>query len=1458
MTTRPPTSSGTRQSTAEPAPSLSDLHFWLNGHAVTLTDVNPAVLLVDYLRSAPVGLTGTKIGCKQGGCGACTVLLSQFDAATRQVSHRSVNACMRPLASLDGAAVTTVEGMGSVSHAVSPVQYALAKNNGTQCGYCTPGMVMSAHGCLAARGVESLAFDTRTDRVEPADPGLARLPTRAEWQQRFDGNICRCTGYRPILFGLEKGFARDWTPADAKGSMRCMVDPAEKVALSQTITPPFPPALKVRPRPVHYARGGYTWDRAASLADLKRLLRKYPAEPDRKLVFGNTSVGVYDRYTENPHHLIDIAHVAELRATRATARGLRVGAAVTYNDFLDLLDARIADAQGRHLAQVAGLTALRYLAGRTAGAIVRDAASLGGNTMLVLRHINDGVPFPSDLFTALAAAGTRVHTWNGIEDRTQAHDLLAFADHYATSGAVRDQCLLLGYDIPHAPPGTFSQTYKTALREVNAHAIVNAGFQLRFDTAGCVEHVRLVMGGLAPCAVALESVEAALRGKPWTWATGAAAQAALNTEIDALFARHAQRFAGLPFEGFTNAYRRQLAASFLYKFFVEVAQAVAPDILTPDILSAATRTQRGVSAGTQSYASNPALAPVNQPYVKLDAFLQASGEALYPQDQPLPQRGLEAAYAFSTRARAKFHYRLPGRRGAATAADVLEHLQAVFPGIMDYLTEADMPRYKGKSSNNQGLAKDQPVFAPKRADGHSYEVQTDGQSLGLVLATESTVALDAAHYLSHQLVAYTDERRPLLGIAQAVAAGSVFADFPPGAPWMSHVWQVIRPGTRDGWQQAGGDGAHGVVDGLSCRFVSGGQSVGGQVHFYMETQTCQAVPGEEGRMVLRASTQDADQVQAAVAGVLGLPMNLVDVRIKRIGGGYGGKCNPPVFVAIAAALAARKHQRAIRLAVKREVDSAMFGHRHPAQGQFTVAIGDGSDNPANKGRLVGLQNDFYLDGGWSYDCSMIVSDCLQLRVDSAYFVPNYGTTSDVCRTNTASNTAFRTMGMIQGVLMQEEAIERAAHAIGMRPEDVRAMNLYRAGQQTPFGQVLPGCYIGDVFEHTRKTYRFDERLAAVNTFNAANRWRKRGLSLIPVKYGSGFNLPMLEQAGAQIEVFDQDGSVLLRTGGVEMGQGLNTKVALVAAYYLGVSPQLVRVAELDTAVVPNPSASGASTGSSFNAAAVAKCAQDLCARLIAFCVHHNTRHPPPTPQLAYPDSPGQPWPPGAWAQAVAAAQRSRVNLSSQQRVAIPGGSRLDGSGLFFHDAPPPNKPTSADELNYNFTGYTYSAAIAEVEIDVLTGETAVLQADIVYDMGLSQNPAIDVGQVEGAFVQGIGYVMYEERVYQPEGTPLPPGVLNTTNTWNYKPPAVTSIPLQMNVELYQHPSHPGTLSPDNPVRSSKEVGEPPMTLAATVFFAIKHAVHAARADAGDAGWFDLPVPATVQRVAQACRAGATP
>ena len=483
-------------------------------------------------------------------------------------------------------------------------------------------------------------------------------------------------------------------------------------------------------------------------------------------------------------------------------------------------------------------------------------------------------------------------------------------------------------------------------------------------------------------------------------------------------------------------------------------------------------------------------------------------------------------------------------------------------------------------------------------------------------------------------------------------------------------------------------------------------------------------------------------------------------------------------------------------------------------------------------------------------------DCIQLRADSAYWVPNYQTSGDVCRTNTASNGAMRSMGLIQGMLVQEDGIERAAHAIGLRPEEVREKNLYRMGQLTPYGQVLDYCYLDAVWARMKKNADFAARAEAVERWNAANRWKKRGISMIPVKYGSGYNAPFLEQAGAMIEIYAQDGTVLVRQGGVEIGQGLQVKVAQVVARELNVPLSMIEIADTDTQVVPNPVSTGASTGSSFNAAAAKEACGELRRRLQQYCMGLLDEHGPAWCKdkgidfWNYPEGWRAPQPPNGlptiWTRIISMANQDRVNLSAQVRFQQQGGTTLD-SGLIFK---PEVVAAGVQEPVYQFTGYTYSAACTEVEIDVLTGETTVLRADVLYDMGKSLNSAVDIGQVEGAYIQGLGYVLSEEVLLQPDGASR--GALNSDNTWRYKIPASTSIPIEFHVDLFPRSDAPEV--PENPydLYSSKEVGEPPLVLAITAFFAVKHAVLAARRDRGHDEWFPLAAPATVQRVREAC------
>jgi xanthine dehydrogenase/oxidase len=562
-------------------------------------------------------------------------------------------------------------------------------------------------------------------------------------------------------------------------------------------------------------------------------------------------------------------------------------------------------------------------------------------------------------------------------------------------------------------------------------------------------------------------------------------------------------------------------------------------------------------------------------------------------------------------------------------------------------------------------------------------------------------------------------------------------------------------------------------------------------------------------------------------------------------------------VAAAAALAAKQTQLPVRVALTREQDSAMFGKRHPYYAQWQIAIDPGQANPARKGIIRGLVNRMWGDGGAFYDCSFVVSDCIMTRADSAYRIDNWQAQIDVCRTNTAPSTAMRSFGDIQSKIMFESAVEDAALSIGMRPEEVRGLNLYQRGDVTPFGQSQPYCYMRDVWAYLKEKCGYERQLAEVQAFNEANRWRKRGLAMMPVKYASGYNLTMLEQSAAVASIYKGDGSVVINQSGVESGQGLLTQVQQVAAYVLNLPLDMVDVRDPTTAVIPNPSSTGASSGTTYAAEATKRVCEKVRSRLTEFgyqllkdngdewCRQQgvdfwnygvagwSTVLPPGTPGAT-----GK----LVWQNLVSHAYDQRISLVAAITEAMPGGE-LPATGITFKPAGQQpiipgyvSKGTGSEEVD-QFMGFTYSAACSVVEVDILTG--------------WSLNPALDVGQVEGAFVQGIGYLMSEKLEVEPSGPDA--GRLNTLNTWEYKLPATTSIPLEFNVHLF--PRSLVTDVPDSPFErpfSSKEVGEPPLVLSATVFFAIKDAVRASRIERGLDPLFAMDAPATVQEVSRAC------
>ncbi len=1499
--------------------------FFLNGQKVTIADPAPDLLLIDYLRSPDVALAGPKKPCGQGGCGGCTVILSQWNEKEKAPEHRAINSCLRPVCALGGLVVTTVEGTGGVrqpnpefllhsatssragapvsapdapgivaaakeagekrdevneaiddAHAgkklkaavalvddvaehptelshlgMNPVAYQLALNNGTQCGYCSVGFVMNMS-----------EFITNNPKA-----------TKKEIEEAFDGNLCRCTGYRSILTGM-KTFASNWTKEDEANRMKCLPDDGCAAQLPGKVEIPFPPEARGPAQPVSSDAGGQEWQTPQTLAELARILT-VNRDKRVRLVHGNTSYGIYTAEFPTTQLFVDIRLISELYGDRARADELTIGAGNTYNDLITIAAGQM---KVRKLDETTPLGAIDFMARRTAGRIVRNAASLAGNTMLVLKHIaaGTGEPFPSDLFTTLCALEVPISflELEGGTFRSHTAPASELVDAVVKDPTLADRIVLTHYRLPLGGAQESVLAQKVALRDVNAHSIVNSTTRFVFEGKQTVEKVSLVFGGIAPFPWHATKTEAAIAGRKLELKQVGALAKILEKEVRAELKRWEPRMAGLPNEGFTDEYRAQLAVSFLYKAIVNAllkqGVPVPSDVVSSGII---TWGRWPASDGRQFYRTQEYKKPVGQPYIKITAMYQTSGQLHYTQELPVPPQAVNGAFVQSRRALANFKFVLPGGSKAVSPAVLRRHLSDYDEAFVDLVTADNITQ---GGINLQGMALDQPLYAQPM-------VNYVGQSIALVLATTEQDAIRLATYVAETCVGYDPVNwpapwnKPILELSEAIRLGSIFPDTPASAPYVAHIWKITRPGSRFGWVREKDplDRAVAVrqvdLDGNACNVVENTQLNGGQVHFYMETQACIATPIDEGRFQIRPSTQSPMEMHQTTAMALGMQYNHIEVEVAPVGGGFGGKTEQARFVTGATAVAAKATKRPVRVALPREEDSAMVGKRHAYYGQYQIAVDRGEHRPEDKGLLRGLHAKLWGDGGAFYDCSFIVSNCVQMRTDNAYQIANFETQIDVCRTNTAPSTAFRSFGDVQGKNIIENAIDDAAFSVGLLPEDLREKNLYDRGDVTPFGQALSYCYIKQVWQYLKEKSNYAVKRTEVDEFNRKNKWRKRGLAMMPVKYGSGYNLKQLEQAAAIVVVNQGDGSIVVHHGGVEIGQGLATQVLQVAAYVLNVPMTMIFVDGVDTSITPNPTSTGASTGTPYSCEAVKQTCEVLRERLTEFgyrMLKENGNDWCKQQGIDFWNYGEQGWaatvtvqgrPLLIWQNLVQVAYQKRVNLLATFSAKIRGGGTPVPAMTFKPQDQQPNIPGIKRDPTAplgggvdSFVGFTYSAALSVAEVDILTGEVKIISSDLVYDMGWSMNPAIDIGQVEGAFVQGVGYLLTEKLVFQPDGDDQ--GRLNTTNTWRYKIPATTTIPLELNVYLF--PRNLATVKniPDDPhdIFSAKEVGEPPLVLANSVFLAVKAAIRASRLERGLPGLFRFDAPATVQEVRRAC------
>lgn len=1326
---------------------------YVNGVRRVLPDGFAHLTLLEYLRD--VGLTGTKLGCGEGGCGACTVMVSYYDKQVKKCVHCAINACLAPLYSVEGMHVITVEGVGNHRQGLHPVQESLARSHGSQCGFCTPGFIMSMYALLRSSHTP---------------------PTEDQIEESLAGNLCRCTGYRPIVdafrvfaktndqaytdrssLSLEGGeficpstgkpcsCGSNTVGKDASKQMICS-DRYGPVSYSEidgsTYTDKeliFPPELLLRK--LTYLRlsgsGGLKWYRPLRLQHVLELKAKHP---DAKLITGNTEVGIEMRLKGIQYKvLISVTHIPELNMLSVTADGLEIGAAVRLSElmkfFRKVMTERVAYESSSCKAFV---EQIKWFAGTQ----IKNVASIGGN-------ICTASPI-SDLNPLWMAAGAKFRI---IDCKGNIRTVLAenFFLGYRKVDLESSE-ILLSIFLPWTRPFEYVKEFKQAHRRDDDIAIVNAGMRVCLeekDEKWLVSSASIVYGGVAPLSLSASKTKDFLLGKSWNQELLQGALKVLEKEI--LLKENAP--------GGMVEFRKSLILSFFFKFFLWVShQMDGKKFFTERVplshLSAVQTFHRPSVIGSQDYEIRKHGTSVGSPEVHLSARLQVTGEAEYTDDSPMPPNGLHAALVLSR----KPHARLLSIDDSGAKSS---------PGFAGFFVANDVP---GDNMCGPVIA-DEEVFA-------SEFITCVGQVIGVVVADTHENAKIAARKVH---VEY-EELPAVLSIQDALKSKS----FHP------NTQKCLRKGDVELCFQSG-----------QCdEIIEGEVHVGGQEHFYLEPQSSYVWTMDGGNEVhMISSTQAPQKHQKYVSHVLNLPMSKVVCKTKRIGGGFGGKETRSALIAAVASVPSYLLNRPVKITLDRDIDMMISGQRHSFLGKYKVGF-------TNAGKVLALDLEIYNNAGNSLDLSLAVLERAMFHSDNVYEIPNVRIKGGVCFTNFPSNTAFRGFGGPQGMLIAENWIQRIAVKLKKSPEEIREINFQGEGSVLHYGQQLKHCTLTRLWNELKSSSNFFKARKEVDQFNLQNRWKKRGISMIPTKFGISFTTKLMNQAGALVQVYT-DGTVLVTHGGVEMGQGLHTKVAQIAASSFNIPLHSVFISETSTDKVPNASPTAASASSDMYGAAVLDACEQIKARMEPIASKHSF---------------------DSFAELVNACYMERIDLSAHGFYITPdiGFDWKTGKG---------------DPFKY----FTYGAAFAEVEIDTLTGDFHTRTANVFLDLGFSINPAIDVGQIEGAFIQGLGWVALEELKWGDAAHKwIPPGCLYTCGPGSYKIPSMNDVPFKFDVSLLK--GAPNV----NAIHSSKAVGEPPFFLASAVFFAIKDAIIAARAEMGSNEWFPLDNPATPERIRMAC------
>ncbi|XP_064622319.1 xanthine dehydrogenase/oxidase-like [Lineus longissimus] len=1303
--------------------AYSHLVFFLNGKKVTEENVDPETTLVEYLRDC-AGLRGTKVGCGAGGCGACTVMVSTYEKSTKKIRHYAAVSCILPLVTLHNKAVTTVEGVGSIKTKLHPVQERIAKCHGVQCGFCTPGMVMSMYTLL---------------RNNPE-------PTMKDIQTAMQGNLCRCTGYRAIL-QANSTFTKD--ACCGKGGSCCRNNgaPKENMVLSPTFDdkdpafnpydatqePIFPSELQLRANEeegcLMFRGKRVTFYLPSTLAKVTDLMKQHPKA---KIISGGTILTPEMRSGCIPV-LIGLERIQELHQVHVTEKGVDVGAGLSLYQLqqeLTIAESKLPAEKTRSIRGIAGILH------RLASGQVRNVGTISGNLGRG-ESIYDVATFLMGGRGSVSLLGGRSCPLIGKGGKKELpvdehyHDKLMY---HLSQGAV-----IASIHIPFTTKDQRFYAYKHSKRSEFDWSVVSGGFGVEFvPGTATVKQLTLAFGNVRP--------ETALAVRTCEFAKGRAWDDALAADISKSLARE---FQATPGDDLLTPIKRTLMPSLFHKFYLEVADDLKG---RKDGARSEIELTQDHFCSTQVFEQVPEGQDVDdavgRPVVHQAAFDCVSGTARYTDDIPAYAEELYMGLVLSTKAHAKIIKVDPS---AALALD----------GVVHYVDHRDV-----KGSNKcGGHVPDEEIFATEM-------VKAEGVVIGAIVAKSDKLAKEAARLVE---VTY-EELKPILTLEDAISANP---DMQPTS--------VLNIGDlEEGFKS-------------SKHIIEGEFKLGGQEHFYMETNGSIAIPsGEKMEMDIIGGHQSLSHIHGAVAKVLGVECNKIKIRMKRIGGAFGGKEKGADIAFLPCAIAADKLCKPVRCILTREEDMIGTRKRHPVLFKYKIGVDD-------EGRIIALHQDVFVDAGWSTDVSPMITLTIVLLVDNCYNIPNNLVRGYTCFTNTHSNTAMRGFGAPQAIAGAENIITHIAQRLNIKQEKIREINMLHIGDVTVSDFKLDDCNIRKCFDEAKAMADYPKRVAEVEKFNNEHRCTKRGISVVPIKFSICMKPQYMQQSGALVHIY-VDGSVLITHGGCEMGQGLHTKLIQVASRALEAPISRMHVVETSTDKSPNAQPTGGSQGTDMWGAAVMDACLELKSRLKPF-------------KDAMPDKGWEDW--------VKAAFFSSVHLSAV-------GFHKGAAGVECYDW----KTNKGKICDY----WCFGAASSEVEIDCLTGTHKVIETDIVMDVGKSINPAIDIGQAEGGFIMGLGYAMLEENLHNADGT------LKSRDVGSYKIPTLNTIPMKFNVALLKEAGNQSK----HAVYSSKAIGEPPLLLASSVFCAAKEAISAARVQNGLSREFRLDGPASAESIRINC------